>query len=149
MTPWMVACQDLLSMEFFRQECWSGLPFPSPGIFFTQRTNLCLQHLLCWQADSLALAHFILGTVESGSWDNCIFHIFFSSLRKHCLPLLDDQYVENHSLMNFAFFFFKELWGFFFFFRQKSKPGTCYSISTISKSLNGLDNKITLLWLHK
>ena len=26
-----VAHQDLLSMEFSRQEYWSGLPFPSPG----------------------------------------------------------------------------------------------------------------------
>ena len=24
-------CQVPLSMGFFRQECWSGLPFPSPG----------------------------------------------------------------------------------------------------------------------
>ena len=31
-TPWTVACQDL-SIEFSRQECWSGLPFPSPGEF--------------------------------------------------------------------------------------------------------------------
>ena len=30
-TPWIVACQALLSMEFSRQEHWSGLPFPSPG----------------------------------------------------------------------------------------------------------------------
>ena len=30
-TPWTVACQAPLSMEFFRQEYWSGLPFPSPG----------------------------------------------------------------------------------------------------------------------
>ena len=30
-TPWTVACQASLSMEFSRQECWSGLPFPSPG----------------------------------------------------------------------------------------------------------------------
>ena len=29
--PWMVACQVPLSMGFPRQECWSGLPFPSPG----------------------------------------------------------------------------------------------------------------------
>ena len=26
-TPWTVACQALLSMEFSRQEYWSGLPF--------------------------------------------------------------------------------------------------------------------------
>ena len=30
-TPWTVASQALLSMEFSRQEYWSGLPFPSPG----------------------------------------------------------------------------------------------------------------------
>ena len=30
-TPWTVACQVLLSMEFSRQEYWNGLPFPSPG----------------------------------------------------------------------------------------------------------------------
>ena len=37
-TPWTVAHQAPLSMEFFRQEYWSGLPFPTsedvpgPGI---------------------------------------------------------------------------------------------------------------------
>ena len=30
-TPWTVACQVPLSMEFSRQEYWSRLPFPSPG----------------------------------------------------------------------------------------------------------------------
>ena len=30
-TPWTVAYQAPPSMEFFRQEYWSGLPFPSPG----------------------------------------------------------------------------------------------------------------------
>jgi len=30
-TLWTVACQALLSMEFFRQEYWSGLPCPPPG----------------------------------------------------------------------------------------------------------------------
>ena len=29
--PWTVACQAPLSMEFFGQEYWSGLPSPSPG----------------------------------------------------------------------------------------------------------------------
>ena len=37
-TPWTVACQAPLSMEFSRQEYWNGLPFspsgalPNPGI---------------------------------------------------------------------------------------------------------------------
>ena len=30
-TLWTVACQAPLSMGFPKQECWSGLPFPSPG----------------------------------------------------------------------------------------------------------------------
>ena len=29
-TPWTVACQAPLSMGFFKQEYWSGLPFPPP-----------------------------------------------------------------------------------------------------------------------
>ena len=31
LTPWTVAYQTPLSMEFSKQEYWSGLPFPSPG----------------------------------------------------------------------------------------------------------------------
>ena len=40
-TPWSVACQVPLSMEFSRQEYWSGLPFPSPG----ESTNLLLSNI--------------------------------------------------------------------------------------------------------
>ena len=31
MTLWMAAHWSPLSVEFSRQEYWSGLPFPSPG----------------------------------------------------------------------------------------------------------------------
>ena len=30
-TPWTIACQAPLSMEFSRHEYWSGLPCPLPG----------------------------------------------------------------------------------------------------------------------
>ena len=30
-SPWPVAYQASPSVGFSRQECWSGLPFPSPG----------------------------------------------------------------------------------------------------------------------
>ena len=30
-TPWTIVCQAPLSMEFFRPEYGSGLPFPSPA----------------------------------------------------------------------------------------------------------------------
>ena len=38
-TPWTVALSAPLSMEFSRQEYWSGLPFPLQGIFPTQGSN--------------------------------------------------------------------------------------------------------------
>ena len=43
-TPWTVVCQAPLSMEFSRQEYWSGLPFPSLGIFLIQESNPGLLH---------------------------------------------------------------------------------------------------------
>ena len=30
-TPWIIACQTPLSIEFSRQEYWGWEPFPSPG----------------------------------------------------------------------------------------------------------------------
>ena len=51
-TLWAVAPQAPLSTGFSRQEYWSGLPFPSLGIFLTQGSNLCLLH---WKVDSLLL----------------------------------------------------------------------------------------------
>ena len=43
-TSQTAAYQAPLSMEFSMQEYWSGLPFPSPGIFPTQGSNLSLLH---------------------------------------------------------------------------------------------------------
>ena len=61
-TPWVVACQTPLSLGFSRREYWSGLPFPSLGIFQTQGSNPCILH---WQADSSPLSHW-------GSPDVCV-----------------------------------------------------------------------------
>ena len=38
-TSWTVACQAPLSIEFSRQEYWSGMPFPSPGDLPNQGSN--------------------------------------------------------------------------------------------------------------
>ena len=43
-TPWTIACQAPSPMGFSRQEYWSGLPFPSPGIILTQGSNPSLPH---------------------------------------------------------------------------------------------------------
>ena len=61
-TPWTVAHQAPLSMRFFRQKYWSGLPFPcqghlpDPGVESTSPA---------WQTDSLPLQH--LGRLAAGS----------------------------------------------------------------------------------
>ena len=43
-TPCTVASQALPSMKFSRQEYWSGLPFPSPGVLPDLGSNLSLLH---------------------------------------------------------------------------------------------------------
>ena len=63
-TPWAVACQAPLSMNISRHEYWSGLSFPSPGIFLIQGSNLYLYR----QADSLVLS--LLGRPKIAiAWD--------------------------------------------------------------------------------
>ena len=51
-TPWTVALQGPLSVEFSRQEYWSELPFPSPGDLPNPRTESRSPAL---QADSLLI----------------------------------------------------------------------------------------------
>ena len=53
-TPWTVASQALLSMEFPRQEHWSGLPFPTTGDLPNPRIKPASPAL---QAGSLPLHH--------------------------------------------------------------------------------------------
>ena len=52
--PWTVARKAPLSMEFSRQEYWSGLPFPSPGDLPNPGIKSRSPAL---QADSLPLSH--------------------------------------------------------------------------------------------
>ena len=56
-TPSTVARQAPLSMEFSRQELWSGLPFSTLGNFLTQGSNTPLLCLLDWQAECFPLYH--------------------------------------------------------------------------------------------
>ena len=51
-TEWTVACQAPLSVGFFRQVHWNGLPCPPPGDLPNPGIQLCLLHckciLYCW-----------------------------------------------------------------------------------------------------
>ena len=53
MTPWTVARQAPLSVEFSRQKYWSELPFPSPGYLPDPGIRRFL-YLLHWQVGSLS-----------------------------------------------------------------------------------------------
>ena len=62
-TPQTVAPQAPLSMEISRQEYWSGLPFPSPGIFPNQGLNLGLRHcrqILCHLHHQIGVLAFLI-----------------------------------------------------------------------------------------
>ena len=59
-----VICHAPLSMGFSRQEHWSGLPFPSSGVFLTQGSNL---RLLDWQEDYLQLSHYTKHAAAAGA----------------------------------------------------------------------------------
>ena len=73
-TLWTIARQAPLSMGFYRQEYWSGLPCPAPGDFLDPGI-LCLLH---WQAGSLPLSH--LGIPKKAS-------VQFSSVTQSCPTL--------------------------------------------------------------
>ena len=53
-TPWTIAHKAPLSMEFSRQEYWSGLPCPPPGDLLDSGIELMSPAL---QTDSLPLSH--------------------------------------------------------------------------------------------
>ena len=59
-TPWTVAHQVPLPMEFSRQECWKELPFPSPGNLPNPGIEVTSPVL---QGDCLSLHH--LGSIKS------------------------------------------------------------------------------------
>ena len=46
-TPWTVACQARLSMEFYRHEYWSGLPFPTPELLPNPGIKSISLHVSC------------------------------------------------------------------------------------------------------
>ena len=74
-TPWTVAHQAPLSMEFFKQEYYSGLTFPSPG----DLPNSEIKHMPpvspALAGDSLPLRH--LGS---------LYKIFTSCYKLNCAP---------------------------------------------------------------
>ena len=66
--PWTVAHQAPLSMGFSRQECWSGLPFPSPAL--VTRMGLNIEH------DSLfSSIFFTIFTIPTTHWGKAVLNL--------------------------------------------------------------------------
>ena len=72
--PWTVAFQALLSMEFFRQEYWSELPFPPWEYLPNPRIKPASPMSSALQAILYPLSHW-------GSPIKCLY-----ALRNNCLP---------------------------------------------------------------
>ena len=91
--PWTVAYQAPPSMGFSRQECWSGLPFPSPGDLpdpgiepgspALQADALLSEPLrkpifqICWHTECNTLKHHLLG-FEIAQLQFCHLHFLCS-----------------------------------------------------------------------
>ena len=83
MTPWTVARQAPLCFGFFRQEYWSGLPFPPSGDLPNPETEP-MSPSPAWQENSLFLSH-----LGSPPWEQqslkvegaCVFKTTGPSLR--------------------------------------------------------------------
>ena len=55
--PWTAARQASLSLEFSRQEYWSGLPFSTPGDLPDPGIEAMSPAALALQVDSLPVSH--------------------------------------------------------------------------------------------
>ena len=126
--PWTVTSQDPLSVEFFRQEYWSGLHFLLQGIFLTQGLNLFLLHLLHGPSGFFNLVPFgkpfysdHYEMVESGPPQGDLSASFMSvwsvqSLKALCTErpvfgvMLYGPWLENFNKLTFAFVFLSEIW---------------------------------------
>ena len=114
-TPWTLACQAPLSMEFSRKGYWSGLPFPSPGDLPNPGMESRSPAL---QADSL----------PSELWGECFRGLFkgtecVGEMAQCLLIVLDSSHFLSGIVsaqlifLNLNFFFFKLFLFFFLFFK--------------------------------
>ena len=104
--PWTVAHQAPLSVEFFRQAYWSGLPFPSPGdlpdpgiepgFLHYQEILYCLSHFDGFLPSTLGHVYLELGqrAIESESRKNfqhleLLLHQSNCFFEKELLPLFE------------------------------------------------------------
>ena len=67
-TPWTVAFQTPPSMEFFRQEYWSGLLFLPSGFIYIQRPNFLSSEII------IVISQFSRSVVSDSLWPHRLQH---------------------------------------------------------------------------
>ena len=104
-TPGTTACHAPLSMGFFRQEYWSGLPFLLQGIFLTQRLNPRLLDLLHWQVGLFFVFCFLplchLGSPLDGNYRNSEMLSWESNVSLLNFQPIEDQHIYKDKAKKF------------------------------------------------
>ena len=90
-----VAHQASLSMGFPRQQFWSGLTFPSPGIFLTQGSNPRLLCLLQYRRILYLLSHW-----ESPKYSD-YFLLIKSLWEAECFLINSNKEIESQKLNSY------------------------------------------------
>ena len=110
--PWTIAHQAPLSTEFSRQEYWSGLPFPIPGVIFL--TGIELMSL-----ESSALTSRFFTTAPSGKPSNqqvsLVDYLAVCTFQFHSLSLPPSMSLFSKSVRLFLFRKLSSFVSFFFF----------------------------------
>ena len=101
-TPWTVACQAPLSVEFFRQQYWSRLPFSYSSRSSQPRDRTCNSCIFCigrlilyhWATREAPILHWILAKrprsesniscVQKPIMQDCSFLYYYLSLLHIC-----------------------------------------------------------------
>ena len=149
--PWTVIRQDPLSVEFFRQEYWSGLHFLFQGIFLTQGSNPYLRHLLHWPSGFFN---------TSATWEAVLFwslwvggewaphrdllasfmSVYHSGPHAQGGPvfgvMLYGPWHENFNKLTFAFAFLSEIWWNNGACTQGFKPWLACSLAFLGQGLS-------------
>ena len=86
LTPWTVAHQAPLSMEFFRQEYWSGQPLHSPGDTSWLRNRTWVSHFT---------GRFFIISAHQGSPIKSYLQILISSLARNKWDQGEEVYIDS------------------------------------------------------
>jgi len=144
-TPWTVAYQAPLSMEFSRQEYWSGLPFPSPGYLPNpeiEPESPALQADVLpseppgkpWHAQFSVLKS--IHTVVQPS-PSCISRTSFIVTNTLCMHAPNTNSMYPHPSLWKPRFYFLSLWIFLPYRHHASAPTQCFSFCNwLSMSLS-------------